>query len=50
MLYSEFLEGTKAVNNEATYAEYKRVEQIYMAADMMTKEDEIGRASCRERV
>lgn len=39
MLYSEFLEGTKAVNNEATYAEYKRVEQIYMAADMMTKED-----------
>ena len=39
MLYSEFLEGTKAVNNEATYAEYKRVEQIYMAADMMTKKD-----------
>lgn len=39
MLYSEFLNGTGAVDNEATYAEYKRVEEIYIAADAMTKED-----------
>ena len=39
MLYSEFLKGTGAVDNQATYDEYKRVEEIYMAADTMTKED-----------
>lgn len=39
MLYSEFLEGTGAVDNKATYAEYKRVEQIYMESDHCTKED-----------
>lgn len=30
MLYREFLEGTGAVDNEDSYKEYKRVEQIYM--------------------
>lgn len=39
LLYSEFLEGTGAVDNESTRKEYKRVEQIYMQADLMTKED-----------
>ena len=39
MLYDEFLAGTGAVDNRETYEEYKRVEEIYMAADMMTKED-----------
>lgn len=39
MLYSEFLKGTGAVDNQETYNEYKRVEQIYMEADSMTKED-----------
>lgn len=39
MLYSEFLEGTGAVDNKATYAEYERVEQIYMESDHCTKED-----------
>lgn len=39
MLYSEFLEGTGAVENQASYDEYKRVEQIYMESDHCTKED-----------
>lgn len=39
MLYSEFLKGTGAVDNQDTYKEYKRVEQIYMDAPTMTKED-----------
>lgn len=39
MLYGEFLSGTGAVDNKATYAEYKRVEQIYMESDHCTKED-----------
>lgn len=39
MLYGEFLEGTGAVDNEASYAEYKRVEQIYMESDHCTKQD-----------
>lgn len=39
MLYSEFLEGTGAVDNDTTYIEYKRVEEIYMTADTMTKQD-----------
>ena len=39
MLYSEFLEGTGAVGNQASYDEYKRVEQIYMESRHMTKED-----------
>lgn len=39
MLYSEFLEGTGAVDTQESYAEYKRVEEIYMAADTMTKQD-----------
>ena len=39
MLYNEFLEGTGAVDNEASYAEYKRVELIYMESDHCTKQD-----------
>lgn len=39
MLYSEFLEGTGAADTQESYAEYKRVEEIYMAADTMTKQD-----------
>ena len=39
MLYHEFLEGTGAVDNQASYDEYKRVEAFYMACDGMTKED-----------
>lgn len=39
MLYSEFLTGTGAVDNQANYNEYKRVEQIYMESDHCTKED-----------
>lgn len=39
MLYNEFLEGTRAVDNQASYDEYKRVEAFYMACDGMTKED-----------
>lgn len=39
MLYSEFLAGTGAVENQASYDEYKRVEQIYMESDHCTKED-----------
>lgn len=39
MLYSEFLTGTGAVDNQASYNEYKRVEQIYMESDHCTKAD-----------
>lgn len=39
MLYSEFLEGTGAADNQASYNEYKRVEQIYMESDHCTKAD-----------
>lgn len=39
MLYSEFLAGTGAIDNQANYIEYKRVEQIYMESDHCTKED-----------
>lgn len=39
MLYHEFLEGTGAVDNQASHDEYKRVEAFYMACDGMTKED-----------
>ncbi len=39
MLYSEFLAGTGAVENQASYDEYKRVEKIYMESDHCTKED-----------
>lgn len=39
MLYEEFLKGTGAVDNQASYDEYKRVEAFYMACDAMTKED-----------
>ena len=39
MLYEEFLNGTGAVDNQASYNEYKRVEAFYMACDAMTKED-----------
>lgn len=39
MLYSEFLEGTGAVHSQASFIEYKRVEQIYMESDHCTKED-----------
>jgi len=39
MLYSEFLEGTGAADNQASYNEYKRVEQIYMESEHCTKTD-----------
>lgn len=39
MLYEEFLKGTGAVEGKATWDEYQRVEQIYMEASQMTKED-----------
>lgn len=39
MLYSEFLDGTGAVENQQTYNEYKRVEQIYMESEHCTKAD-----------
>lgn len=39
MLYSEFLAVTGAVENQASYNEYKRVEQIYMESNHCTKED-----------
>lgn len=39
MLYSEFLKGTGAVDNQSSYDEYKRVEQIYMESDHCTKAD-----------
>ncbi len=39
MLYEEFLAGTKAIDTVETFAEYKRVEAIYMQSDLMTKED-----------
>lgn len=39
MLYSEFLAGTGAVDNQESYNEYKRVERIYLEADSCTKED-----------
>lgn len=39
MLYHEFLKGTGAVDNQASYNEYKRVEAFYMTCDSMTKED-----------
>lgn len=39
MLYEEFLKGTGAVENKATFNEYERVEQIYMESNHMSKED-----------
>jgi len=39
MLYSEFLLGTGAVDNVASYKEYRRVERIYMESDHCSKED-----------
>lgn len=39
MLYSEFLAGTGAVDNQESYNEYKRVERIYLEADSSAKED-----------
>lgn len=39
MLYNEFLAGTGAIDNQANYNEYKRVEQIYTESDHCTKED-----------
>ena len=39
MLYEEFLKGTGAVDSPASYAEYKRVETIYLESDHCTKQD-----------
>lgn len=39
MLYSEFLEGTKARDNEHNYHVYKTLEGLYMDSDTATKED-----------
>lgn len=37
MLYSEFLTGTGATDNAYNFAEYKRIEKIYLSDDSMTK-------------
>lgn len=37
MLYSEFLTGTEATDNEWTYSEYKRIEKIYNDNNEMSK-------------
>lgn len=39
MLYTEFLEGTKARENSRTYAQYETIEKIYNECEGMTKED-----------
>lgn len=39
MLYSEFLEGTKAKDNENNYKVYKALESIYMDREELTKDD-----------
>ena len=39
MLYSEFLEGTKASDNRYNYSEYCRINNLYMESDSMTKTD-----------
>lgn len=39
MLYSEFLENTKARDNEYNYQVYKNLEALYMENDNMTKQD-----------
>lgn len=39
MLYHEFLEGTGATDNEATYSIYKDVEVIYTENERMTKQE-----------
>lgn len=39
MLYCEFLEGTNAPDNMHTYAEYKRIEEIYNNDNSMEKHD-----------
>ena len=39
MLYSEFLENTKARDNEYNYQVYKNLEALYMENDNLTKAD-----------
>lgn len=39
MLYDEFLRGTRTTENEYNYAEYRRIEKIYMDSDNMSKEE-----------
>lgn len=39
MLYSEFLEGTKAPDNLYTYSEYERINKVYTDCDLMTKQE-----------
>ena len=39
MLYSEFLENTKAKDSEYNYNVYKSLEALYMNNDSMTKQD-----------
>ena len=39
MLYCEFIEGTGAPENEYTYAEYERINRIYMEDNSLEKSD-----------
>jgi hypothetical protein len=39
MLYTEFLVGTKAVENSNTYEQYEAIEKIYNVCEDMTKEE-----------
>jgi uncharacterized protein YydD (DUF2326 family) len=39
MLYSEFLTGTEAPDNEYTYSEYERINAIYNNNNSLTKGD-----------
>jgi len=39
MLYSEFLDGTKGIDCNANYNEFKKLERVYLLFDTMTKKD-----------
>lgn len=39
MLYDEFLNGTGATDNAYNFAEYRRIEKIYINSDSMSKAD-----------
>lgn len=39
MLYSEFIKGTRAPENEETYSQYDLINQIYTECESMTKEE-----------
>jgi hypothetical protein len=39
MLYDEFLDGTKAIQNKSTYEQYELLEKIYMDCEHVSKDD-----------